>query len=194
MTEHNKAQLSALMDGDLDDMAVKKLLEDKSIRQSWHRYHVISDVLQNRIPLNIDPQLTLRISELIKSEPAIVAPSRRNLLNYLKPVAGTAIAASVAALAILGVQQYRTGTVMPETMVIAASNSPIQAPINQVGIPIDTDNVRPVQQVIQGQLIQTNNMNNVQMSRYILNHNEYQSNTGVYGAVPHVRLVATERK
>ncbi len=181
------------MDGELDDITANKLLEDTSIRQCWHRYHTISDILQNRTPVNINPQLTLRISELIKKEPAIVAPTRRNVLNYLKPVAGTAIAASVAALAILGVQQYRAGTVMPETMVIAASNSPIQAPVNQVTVPLQivaADNVRPVRQAVQTSI----NINNVQMSRYILNHNEYRSNTGLHGVVPHVRLVATDRK
>ena len=191
MIEQNKAQISALMDGELDDMAVKKLLEDKSIKQTWQRYHIISDVIQNRVPINTSSQLALRISELIKNEPAIVAPSRQKILNYFKPVAGAAVAATVAAMAILAVQQYRADDLTPATPV--AVNIPGPAQVNQVGVPVQIVQADNVRQVRQQQLIESN-PDNVQIRRYLLNHNEYQMNMGVHGAVPHVRLVTIDRK
>ena len=191
MIEQNKAQISALMDGELDDMAVKKLLEDKSIKQTWQRYHIISDVIQNRVPINTSSQLALRISELIKNEPAIVAPSRQKILNYFKPVAGAAVAATVAAMAILAVQQYRADDLTPATPV--AVNIPVPAQVNQVGVPVQIVQADNVRQVRQQQLIESN-PDNVQIRRYLLNHNEYQMNMGVHGAVPHVRLVTIDRK
>lgn len=194
MIDVNKAQVSALMDGELDDNAVKDLLEDVSIRQTWHRYHLISDVLQNHIPLHTDPQLTLRISELIKNEPAIVAPIRRNTPAYLKPLTGLAVAASVTAMAILGVQQFRAGPDGGGVSTIAQTTNAL--PASQVGVPIEpvvAENLRPVQPLVQGPVLQAN-VNTVKMSRYILNHNEYQSNSGVHGVTPHVRLVATDGK
>lgn len=202
MTDQNKAQISALMDGELDDLAVKKLLEDRSIKQCWQRYHIISDVIHNNTPLNTDTQLALRISELIKAEPAILVPTpTRTLPEFLRPAAGMAVAATVAALAILGVQQFRAGQVMEQAAPIAATALPASVPTNRVGVPVQVagNDERPVQQVIQtpgfepGSVNQVS-VNNVKMSRYILNHNEYQSNTGVHGLTPHVRLVATDRR
>lgn len=197
MTDHNKAQVSALMDGELDEVAIKKVLEDRTTRQYWHRYHIISDIIQNRIPVNHDPQLSLRISELIRNEPAILAPTPRRLPDYLKPVAGIAVAASVATLAILGIQQYQGQGSIPEQLpVVASTGAPVLPviPVPRINIQeavVRAENVRPVQQTIQGPVFQRN-PNNVQMSRYILNHNEYQSNAGVHGVTPHVRLVATD--
>lgn len=213
MSEQNKAQVSALMDGELDDLAIKKLLEDKSIKQYWQRYHIISDVLHNHTPLHTDTQLCLRISELIKDEPAILAPTTsrtaRQLQNYLKPVAGAAIAASVAAMAILGVQQYTVMTASPNQTMVVANSSPV--PVNTINQPriqlqyANSSNLRPAAQTVNYATVPTvtvpvdntamqANLNSIQMSRYILNHNEYQSGTSIHGAMPHVRLVATERR
>ena len=213
MSEQNKAQVSALMDGELDDLAIKRLLEDKSIKQYWHRYHIISDVLHNHTPLHTDTQLCLRISELIKDEPAILAPTTsrtaRQLQHYLKPVAGAAIAASVAAMAILSVQPYTVMTASSNQTMVAANSSP--APVNTINQPrlqmqyANSSNLRPAAQTVNYTTAPTvtvpvdntatqANLNSIQMSRYILNHNEYQSGTSVHGAMPHVRLVATEKR
>jgi sigma-E factor negative regulatory protein RseA len=198
MTDHNKAQISALMDGELDDMAVKKLLEDRSIQQCWQRYHIISDVMHNHTPLNTDTQLARRISELIKAEPVLLAPTpSRTLPAFLRPVAGMAVAATVAAMAILGVQQYRAGQLIDTPAPVAANMISAPMPENRAGVPVqvaEVDVERPVQRVIQTPDYVPASVNNVKMSRYILNHNEYQTNTGVHGLSPHVRLVATERK
>lgn len=197
MTDQNKAQISALMDGELDENAVKNLLADESIKHTWTRYHIISDVIQNHTPLHTDSRLTLRISELIQNEPAILAPLPRKPVTYLRPIAGFAVAASVTALAIMGVLQYRSEPIAPETAMITANSSPASIPVASVGVPLEivnAVNVRPVQQVVQGPAVNQSNLNATKMNRYILNHNEYQSNTGVHGVTPHVRLVATDGK
>jgi len=213
MNEQNKAKVSALMDGELDDLEIRKLLEDKSIKQYWQRYHIISDVFHNHTPLHTDTQLCLRISEMIRDEPAILAPTptriTRPLQNYLKPVAGAAIAASVAAMVILGVQNYTANTAMPNQSMMASNTSTTPAPIiNQPRLQMqyaNSSNLRPAAQTVNYATVPTvtvpvdntamqANLNSIQMSRYILNHNEYQSGTSIHGAMPHVRLVATERR
>ena len=52
----------------------------------------------------------------------------------------------------------------------------------QVSVP-EVQATRPIRMEMQSDL---------RISRYILNHNEYQSNVGVQGVTPHVRLVTTD--
>ena len=52
----------------------------------------------------------------------------------------------------------------------------------QVSVP-DRQAAQPIRRDMQSDL---------RISRYILNHNEYQSNVGVQGVTPHVRLVTTD--
>lgn len=204
MTDHNKAQLSALMDGELDAMEAEKLLQDRTLKSTWHRYHIISDVLQNRAPTP-DLELSLRISELIKNEPAILAPTRKAMPVYLRPVAGIAVAASVATLAIMGIQQYRSSQLQTSGPAVASVTEPAPrintvpvAPViaERAGVQpvlVTTRTAMPLVQSAEQQVEASQpGPDTLQISRYILNHNEYQSMAGVHGVTPHVRLVATD--
>lgn len=204
MTDHNKAQISALMDGELDAMEAEKLLQDRTLKSTWHRYHIISDVLQNRTPTP-NLELSLRISELIKNEPAILAPTRKAMPAYLRPVAGIAVAASVATLAIMGIQQYRAGQLQTSGPAVASvtdsasrTNTVPVAPVvaERSGVQpvmVTTRTAMPVVQPAERQVdVYQSGPDTLQISRYILNHNEYQSMAGVHGVTPHVRLVATD--
>jgi len=184
MTEHKREQVSALMDGELDEVASSRLAEDESVKNIWRRYHLISDVIHQRTP-QTSPHLAAKISELIKNEPTVLAPGHRSFPAYLRPVAGIAVAASVATLAILGIQQYRNDTETREP-VVAQLTVQSQSPVRGIMIPAEQANmesIRPVQMEIQS---------DAKINRYIMNHNEYQSNAGVQGVMPYVRLVATD--
>jgi sigma-E factor negative regulatory protein RseA len=191
MNQLQNEKLSALMDGELDELNLSQIARDDSSRATWHRYHLISDVLHQRqlMPANLD--LSAKISELIKNEPAILAPITRTRPAYLKPAAGFAVAASVAALAILGVQLYQNDITSPNQVEVAEIQSPqtvrevIVAAPQPLLQPASQNNatVRPVQMEIQS---------NAKISRYIMQHNEYQSNVGMQGVMPHVRLVTID--
>lgn len=206
MTDHNKAQISALMDGELDAMETGKLLQDRTLKSTWHRYHIISDVLQNRTPTP-NLELSLSISELIRNEPAILAPTRKAMPAYLRPVAGIAVAASVATLAILGVQQYRASQLQSSapalasvadsnTMIPVPASAPVPLVVERAGVQpvlVSTRTTVPMVQPVDNQTATYQaGPDSQQISRYILNHNEYQSMAGVHGVTPHVRLVATD--
>lgn len=191
MNEQQNEKLSALMDGELDELNLNQIARDESAKATWHRYHLISDVLHQRqlLPVNLD--LSAKISEMIKNEPAILAPVTKTTPHYLKPAAGFAVAASVAALAILGVQLYQSDVAGPSQVPVAEVQ--IQQPVRELLVvapqplpqPASQNNasVRPVQMEIQS---------NAKISRYIMQHNEYQSNVGMQGVMPHVRLVTIE--
>lgn len=188
MNEHKNEQLSALVDGELDDDEITgKLANDMTMRRKWRRYTLISDAMHNSSPLHPDPRLASTISELISREPVVFAPERRSRTRYayLKPAAGMAIAASVAMLAILGIQQtWRTEGVgptvsPPELAQVQDPALELRLPAQQVSVNVD----QPPQIRIQS---------NARMSRYLMNHGEFQTSVGVQGAMPYVRLVSTD--
>lgn len=113
MSETQKERLSAFMDGETRDeredrQVLDALLEDPETRGAWARYHLASDCMNGRLPRRLDRTLAGRVAESLRNEPAILAPSRA-WRGFAKPVAGFAIAASVATLAVLVALQKPSG-------------------------------------------------------------------------------------
>lgn len=142
MSESKKEQLSAFMDNEIDDLnkdLVDDLLKDPDLLDTWSRYHLISDSLKQRLPECIDRNLAKNVSNSLRDEPIIVAPDRFGQ-RFVRPVTGFAIAASVAALAILGIQQQQLGgphEAPPDTLVqsipgSAGGSGNVYAPVRQV--------------------------------------------------------------
>ena len=141
MNEANKEQLSAFMDDEVDGLhksQVDRMLKDPELLDTWSRYHLVSDCLKRNLPEHLDRDMAGKISESIEREPAIVAPGVMSH-SFAKPVAGFAIAASVAALAIFGIQQQRPAGPheIPQDTLVQSVPGPggsgsIQAPVRQV--------------------------------------------------------------
>lgn len=141
MNETKKEQLSAFMDDEIDrgqEKLVDDLLKDPELLDTWSRYHLISDSLKQGLPERLDRDLAKNVSDSLRNEPAIVAP-HRSTHSFIKPVAGFAIAASVAALAILGIQHQQLGgphespdTLVQSTPGSAAGSGNVYAPVRQV--------------------------------------------------------------
>ena len=141
MNETKKEQLSAFMDdeiGGLHTNLVDDLLKDPELLDTWSRYHLISDSLKQGLPERIDRNLAKKVSGSLRNEPVIVAP-HRSTHRFIKPVAGFAIAASVAALAILGIQHQQPGgpheapdTLVQSTPGSAGGSGNVYAPVRQV--------------------------------------------------------------
>ncbi len=107
MNENKLEALSALMDGEAtasDTATLDNWSRDESLRAAWGRYHLISDSLRGHLPRYLDPALSNRISVALRNEPAVLAPDFSAPRPWLKPLAGMAIAASVATLAVIGIQ------------------------------------------------------------------------------------------
>ena len=122
MSEQRKEQISAMVDGELDGdfhSACNDLLQTPSLKACWARYHLIKDSLQQNLPEAVDTGLAARISASIQNEPTILAPRPASKNAILKPLAGFAIAASVAAMAILGIQQNRDGVDIQDPQIVS---------------------------------------------------------------------------
>ncbi|THJ44583.1 sigma-E factor negative regulatory protein [Aeromonas veronii] len=148
----NKEQISALMDGDLSDAEVLNELEmDSDLQDTWSRYHLIGDAMRGDLPVNLQLDLSDSIMAALEDEPTILAPKPVETAPVLQPAVAPvktdsnvvplfrrvgqqlgqyAIAASVAAAVIFGVQQYQGQDGVPanpvlNTIPIGGSAAPV---------------------------------------------------------------------
>ncbi|MGL6400251.1 RseA family anti-sigma factor [Aeromonas veronii] len=148
----NKEQISALMDGDLSDAEVLNELEmDSDLQDTWGRYHLIGDAMRGDLPVNLQLDLSDSIMAALEDEPTILAPKPVETAPVLQPavvpvktdanvvplfrrvglqLGQYAIAASVAAAVIFGVQQYQGQDGVPanpvlNTIPIGGSAAPV---------------------------------------------------------------------
>lgn len=141
----SKEQLSALMDGDLEQQGiVDQLRSDEALAGCWQRYHLIGDAMRHELPERLHLELGDRIAAALEQEPAIVAPqpvkrqpavtgsSPGRVVSLFKAAGQYAIAASVAMAVVIGVQQATTdqlqdSSVLPvlPTLPLSGSASPV---------------------------------------------------------------------
>jgi sigma-E factor negative regulatory protein RseA len=105
MTDTVKEQLSALLDGELPDgeteLLLKRLERDAELRRAMSRYSLIGAALRTEGTVPAARQVAARVSAAVAREPALVARRRVDFERLSRPLAGFAVAASVAALAVM---------------------------------------------------------------------------------------------
>ncbi|MFQ2785694.1 sigma-E factor negative regulatory protein [Aeromonas caviae] len=150
----NKEQLSALMDGDLSEIEVlNELGTDPALQDTWSRYHLIGDAMRGDLPVNLQLDLSDSIMLALEDEPAILAPKPAQpaapqvqpagkvipfVRRFGQQVGQYAIAASVAAAVIFGVQQYQGKGGVPtspvlNTIPVGGSAAPVSVHYPQDG-------------------------------------------------------------
>jgi sigma-E factor negative regulatory protein RseA len=181
MKEKLHEQISALVDDELAEteqvLLIKQLEGDVTLRHRLLRYQLISDALQNHLPRKIDPDFNIGVQVALQDDPEVQAGSAR-LARLFKPVAGLAIAASVAVVAVLSLQSVRQE--------IPAATSPLAtAPV------LDESEPAAVTPLLAGTSGESPGGAG-ELDVYLVNHNEYAVNRGMQGMLPYVRLVGHE--
>ncbi|MFQ5644496.1 MAG: sigma-E factor negative regulatory protein [Thiogranum sp.] len=180
MSDEIREQLSALADDELSDVERPLLLgrmqRDAGLRECLGRYQLIGEVMRG-----IADTTTLGVADRVRrvlqedvSGQLPDAPQRENF-NWWKPLAGVAVAASVALVAVLAVSSLRetaTGSV-PE-LASAQTVAPAMARVSD------------------GQWDRIEAGIDKRLSGYLVNHNEYAASRGVQGVMPYVRIVGFE--
>jgi sigma-E factor negative regulatory protein RseA len=185
MTDKLDEQLSALMDDELPEsereLLLRRLAVDNGLRDRWERYHLARDLLHNELPDTVDLGLSERVRAALEQEPApeVATPAAGALRQMFKPLAGLAIAVSVAALAIVGLQQLTdTGSSQQRVPEVASTGTPDSGYVRVAGTRWDMQ--RPE---IEARL---NNL--------LVNHNEYSSETNLQGMLHYVRIAGYDAK
>ncbi|MEX2482374.1 MAG: sigma-E factor negative regulatory protein [Gammaproteobacteria bacterium] len=171
--------LSALVDGEIGDEARPSLLDalsaDVDARGAWRRYHVIGDVLRSA-PAMIEalPAAPLRSAEVV------TLPARRGVRP---PLAGLAVAASVALVAVLLVN----GAGMPARHAELAAIEDVGKDAVSPQVVATVGDERDLQLVPTGSFDQ-------RLDGYLVNFNEQRSRLGVPGVHPYVRIVGFDAR
>ncbi|RUO55817.1 sigma-E factor negative regulatory protein [Pseudidiomarina homiensis] len=127
MTDRSYEQLSALLDDAVLDAREREqhldsLLSDTEAQHAWGRYALIGRIMKNEAtsatPVDISASIAAQVAQ--EPQPSNVVQGRfgkgrQMVQRLLKPTGSVAIAASVALVAVLTVQQ--TQPVMPEESV-----------------------------------------------------------------------------
>ncbi|MEH6617613.1 MAG: sigma-E factor negative regulatory protein [Porticoccus sp.] len=102
-----KESLSALMDGQADELEVRRVLksvsEDDELRDTWRRHQMAAAAMRRELPAQV-VDYSSAIRDAIEAE--LTIGSKTGVGRLLKPLGRFAVAASVAAIAVVGVQQY----------------------------------------------------------------------------------------
>lgn len=178
MNEQALAEVSALLDGELDhDMArdaLDSVIRHDSLRARWDAYVLIGDRLRNEADSCCD--ISVSVMARLRDEPIVLSPGRLPLPMSRSPL--LAIAASIAGVAIVGWMTFAgngDSAVYPMERV-ALKSSP--------GVVLAKDAVagqtRPADAVVARSLI----------SEYLVAHHTQASTFRLGDSPEHVRSVA----
>jgi sigma-E factor negative regulatory protein RseA len=159
-----KSEISALMDGELDDKAAAALLaqikQEDELLASWNTFHAISDALHETYLHT--PKFPEKFRQRLEKEPTIIAPQPR-LINSKPVTYALSAAASVAAVGFVLWAAYLGNSIEPtqvakQEAVVGVSSGPSPQVVND----------------------------------YLLAHHEFSPSTVMQGVAPYVRSVSVE--
>ncbi len=161
-----KQKLSAMMDDAAEDheceSCVKHLKEDPELLATWELYHLIGDALRG----NTAPDIAERVQKRLAAEPTILAPRARERPRRRMTWYALSMAASVAAVALVGWMALPLFDLPRE----AASQVAVQ-------VPEPPSAAVPVPQGV---------------GDYLLAHQRFSPSVAIGGIAPYIRTVAEE--
>jgi sigma-E factor negative regulatory protein RseA len=187
MNKESLEHLSCLMDGeisrDTSRFLVRRLGSDSELRATWARYHVVRDCLRHHEGNLAGDEFCNRVQNALAEDiPAVAA--RSSVGRWLKPVAGAAIAASVALMAIVTVGPGQSpggdpagelaGSPQLESFV-SPNNGLSSSPVSQ-----------------QASLAGSRGMTSQRMNSYFLRHHQVAGSTAGKGFITFVPYVVAQ--
>ncbi len=201
-------QLSAMMDGELSEFEFRRLLRqiedgadtpDPGLVLTWQRFHLIGAALRGEPLTRQGDDLAERVARAIADEPAPAAQTApRRHPAWLKPLAGAAIAASVAVFTVirLAPEQADEGMVMrlveePATVATTTPALPAARVGNAGIVPVASDGwrARTVGTHWQRQPGESAHIDQQRLNRYLLEHSEFEHQYGVGGFLPYASFI-----
>ena len=135
MKEELDSQLSAMFDDELPagecELLARRLSRDEQLKARWGRYAVIGAAIRAERGVRLNARVASRVSVVMRAEPALAAGgvSRPGGARWLRPLAGAALAAGVAAVSILVLRaQAPQGTAIVVAPPVAVNTPRAAAP------------------------------------------------------------------
>ncbi len=130
MSEQIREQVSAFLDGELPnsetELLLKRLTRDSELRESFGRFALIGEALRGASSGVLTRSFALRVNHAIDGEPVVQTPlPSARVRHWWRPVAGVTVAAGVATVAIVALQQR---AIAPGLRVAASPAQVLTAP------------------------------------------------------------------
>ena len=128
MSEQIREQVSAFLDGELPDseseLLLKRLSRDAELREAFGRYALIAEVVRSPNGGPLSRGFAAGVNRRIDGEPAMVMnlPQASRSRRWWRPLAGAAVAAGVAAIAVVSLERRA------DVPALTAANQPAAAP------------------------------------------------------------------
>ncbi|MGD2127887.1 MAG: sigma-E factor negative regulatory protein [Lysobacterales bacterium] len=189
MSKEAREHLSCLMDGEISRetsrFLVRRLGADQELCATWARYHLVRDCLRHHEGGLASEDLCRRVSQALGSE-TVQSRSRRLPMGWLKPVAGAAVAASVALMAIVMVGPANETTGAP---VKGVASTAVKAPDFTSPQNLGLGPTPVTREVSFG----GRSLGGPRMNSYLLRHYQATGSTGGRGFVSFVPIVVTKQ-
>jgi len=185
MNEKISEQISAMFDNELDEqeheLLIRRLKHEPELQSSWLRYQVMGDAMRSNLNAASTGDMLKNIQREIASEPAISASdvSSAIAMRMVKPVAGLAIAASVAAMAIIGLQN------------IGQDGS---SPFAQTPRLAQAQPATDIQRVSGTRWNRQQPETERRLNGYLVNHSEYTSSINLQGMINYARIAGYDSR
>jgi sigma-E factor negative regulatory protein RseA len=139
MNEELDSQLSAMFDDELPpaecELLARRLSRDEPLKARWGRYAIMSAVIRAERGVRLNAPLAGRVNAVLLAEPALAAqaaPRDRSAarLRWWQPLAGSAVAAGVAAVSILWLRSHTPDAPLAARVIspAAVGTAPAAAP------------------------------------------------------------------
>lgn len=193
MNERMHESLSALLDGESDELEVRRSLKEieqhGELLETWRRYHMIGAAMRGE-PLVPQVDLSKGIRQALDGEPmddvieplqAVAVTKRSGRMRWL---ASGAVAASVTLAVLFAVNTQEisnTSLVAQGAGDSSAVSSPIAASQEQAVASVNAEETARLEEAQR------------KLQEYIMQHNEHATVVGERSVVPYVRVVNFEQ-
>lgn len=178
MTQYDE-RLSAFVDGELEqaeaEQLISEMLSNEELRSRWLRYQRAGSALRREADASSSTDLLAGIHARLNDEPTILAPRQHQPLSAtFKQVAGMAIAATIAAVAVLMIQPAEKVFSPASNQLAATTPAPVAEQQQWLRVnSVNWSNDRPA--VVS------------KLNSYLVNHNGYS--TAIRGTLPFAPIV-----
>jgi sigma-E factor negative regulatory protein RseA len=192
MEQRLRESLSALMDDEANELELERILanigEDGELRGTWVRYNAVRSLVSGQSAVDTSLDISGRVQRALSGEviPPVALAGR--IPGLLRPAASLAVAASVAAVVVVGGLQIRdmqaVGTdqplvaVSPPGMVGTVGATPVRASFGGQPVPV----LQPATHTAYRELARQ------RMQRYMQEHAEAAALNTPQGLIPFARV------
>jgi sigma-E factor negative regulatory protein RseA len=190
MSEQIREQVSAFLDGELPssetELLLKRLTREGELRESFGRYALIGEAMRGASQAYLTKGFAGRVNLAIDGEPVPVngyLPQAR-AHRWWRPFAGAAVAAGVAAIAVVALQQRAVAPTLRPMAALTAQNAvPVRAtPREAISYTVPAASPAPPAVMPLGRL-----------TNYIFAHSKYSSGLDQRGVLADLLIEADEQ-